>query len=88
MYTVKHINVLGYKRWHVQSKCLLASDKKVQAEQALQKLSLPPEAGCIFCDVASFKMIGNPYLSALLLGRCCVPSPASMVVSSRLPSSL
>ena len=69
----------------------LASDKKVQAEQALQKLSLPPEAGCIFCDVANFKMLGlngNPYLSALLLGRCCVPSPASMVVSSRLPSSL
>ena len=26
MYTVKHINVLGYKRWHVQSKCLLDSD--------------------------------------------------------------
>ena len=25
MYTVKHINVLGYKRWHVQSKCLLDS---------------------------------------------------------------
>ena len=25
MYTVKHINVLGYKRWHVQSKFLLNS---------------------------------------------------------------